>query len=68
MVKLDPCIFLGLCLQALENLAREKRFWPIVGLFRPDYMTCIKSKKAKTKKIQNKKNTLKMEDVVAHFN
>lgn len=68
MVKLDPCIFLGLCLQALENLAREKRFWPIVGLFRPDYMTCTKSKKAKTKKIQNKKNTLKMEDVVAHFN
>lgn len=58
MVKLDPCIFLGLCLQALENLAREKRFWPIVGLFRPDYMTCIKSKKAKTKKIQNKKKTL----------
>lgn len=58
MVKLDPCIFLGLCLQALDNLAREKRFWPIVGLFRPDYMTCIKSKKAKTKKIQNKKKTL----------
>lgn len=57
MVKLDPCIFLGLCLQALENLAREKRFWPIVGLFRPDYITYKKQKSKNKKNPKQKKHS-----------